>query len=90
MLGCTVKIILFAENFVLLSVYLEEWRKFFFNWFPRIFLLLNADKILYFQSIFQLMCKKLDSYLKAKENIKGCPESIETLDLQRSFSAGSV
>lgn len=51
------------------------------------FLLLNADKILYFKSIFQLMYKKPDT-LKGNENIKGCPESIETLDLQRSFSAG--
>lgn len=60
LLSCIVKINVFAENLALFSVYLEEWRKFFY-WFPftRIFLLLNADKTFYLKSIFQLIYKKI-------------------------------
>lgn len=36
------------------------------------------------------MYKKSDTCLKGKENTKRCLGSIETLDLQKSFSGGSV
>lgn len=73
------------------SVYLEEQRKFFIDFLSLgHFYLGMLVKYLILKSIFQLMYKKIWYLFKRKGKHKRCPESVETLDLQRSSSAGPV